>query len=72
MPLSTQKTLPQLFVLKRFLFLALLLPISALGADAAGIDKTTVAARTESRPVIDGVLDDAVDHRPSTKLLTFC
>jgi len=50
----------QLAVFKRLFLVILIISNVALGADGVNLEKTAVAARADSAPVIDGVLDDAV------------
>ncbi len=49
----------QLFDFKQLIVVILILSNAALGADSAILEKTAVAARAKSAPVIDGRLDDA-------------
>lgn len=50
----------QLFDFKVVILATLVLSNAAVGADSATQDKTAVAARVDSAPIIDGRLDDAV------------
>jgi hypothetical protein len=43
---------------KRLFLAVLILPNAAFGADGVSLEKTAVAARADTAPVIDGVLDD--------------
>jgi hypothetical protein len=50
---------PQPFDLKVFILTTLVLSNAAFAADGSSLDKTAVAARAHTAPIIDGRLDDA-------------